>query len=158
LLTTFTFITGYSVAKSNSFNIIVNNQNNKETNNDTIIENSTQEFKQEEQTKNLSNTTNNKENNANSSSKKTNISFQNTHKEIEKLVYLDVYYQDGCSYCTKLFKFLNSLNDSIKSKIIITKHNVSNNYQQLIDPVKKLDVDKQPGTPYVVFNNQKTIF
>lgn len=161
VITSVAFIAGYSISKSSTFDDITSQQTTKETNNDSANENTKQESQSDVQTKNLSNTTSKKTTSDKSSSKTTksqsSSSTKNTQKEATKLVYLDIYYRNDCSYCTKLFKFLNSLDDSTKSKLVITKHNIYDEYAQFKDTVKKFDNGKNIGTPYVVFNNQKTI-
>lgn len=116
-----------------------NNNNNNEVSNDSTIENeeNKEDLPSEDETENnLENDLNNDNN---------------------KIVYLDIYYYDSCSYCHQLFSFLDNLDENLKSKLVITKYDVKEYNSEFNEAVNKFSGNITAGTPYTVFNNQKAI-
>lgn len=94
-----------------------------------------------------------------SSQKKPAVSSSSkkTTKEEPKIVTLDIYYRDGCSFCSRLLKFLNSLDSEIKSQMVIRKHDTTKEYDKFQATIEKYGNNPGYGVPYVVFNNEKSL-
>lgn len=131
---------------------IINNEkgNKKEQNNvQTSTKSQTTELSNTKTTSKLSKSSENKP--ANSSDSKKNT------KEELKIVTLDIYHRDGCSFCSGLLKFLNSLDSETKSQMVIRKHDTTKEYDKFKTAVEKYGNNPGYGVPYVVFNNEKSL-
>lgn len=147
------FVGGYFIYSINDKS--PNNRNYlKEEKLDSISEttNKTSSTKDKEE-KEIESKKSSKESSKNSqSSKKTSTSSaKETSKKEVKKVYLDVYYSETCGYCKSLLQFLNSLDN--KSQMVIKKHEVTTNYSDFENAVKKYGNNPGYGVPYVIFNN-----
>ena len=79
-----------------------------------------------------------------------------TEIKSDKLI-IDLYYGDTCSYCKQFVDYYDSLNENIKSQIILNKYEVWNNEQNETKAkkiAKKLKVDFR-GVPFIVFNEKE---
>lgn len=92
-----------------------------------------------------------------SSKKKTSSSSKTSTKEEKRIVYLDVYHRNDCGFCNNLLNFLNDLDNSTKSQMVIRKHDVTKEYDNFQTAVKKYGNNEGYGVPYVVFNNEKAL-
>lgn len=73
------------------------------------------------------------------------------------LAHIDIYYSNYCSHCNDLFSFLDSLDQSVKSKIVIAKYDIEEHKDRYSEISKKISGDIGTAVPYGVFNNEKAV-
>lgn len=142
IIATCSFAGGYHGSKRN-------NQKENNTTNEAHLTSNTQE--------NYNENVNELNTSKNESSKESSSSSKTSTKEEKRIVYLDVYHRNDCGFCNNLLNFLNDLDNSTKSQMVIRKHDVTKEYDNFQTAVKKYGNNEGYGVPYVVFNNEKAL-